>query len=64
MDDKTLAGKILKHLKNKPDATVQDLSKELGETEGRIVFILDEHRVEGNQISHAGPGSGGGWVNP
>lgn len=61
-EDLKLAKKIAKYYKDNPQGTISDVSKEFGETEGRVRFVLDEYRVEDGAVNHAGPGAGGGWV--
>ena len=62
-DDLKLARKVQKHYAANPDHEISHVSKELGETPGRITFILDEFLVgEDGKVKHVGPGGGGGWV--
>lgn len=61
-DDLKLARRVQKHYADNPNHEIADVSKNLGETPGRITFILDQYVVEDGKVKHAGPGQGGGWV--
>lgn len=61
-NDLKLARLVQKHYAANPNHEISHVANELGETPGRITFILDEFLVEDGKVKHVGPGAGGGWV--
>lgn len=63
MTDEALAKAVRDHYKADNEAEVGDVATALGETPGRIHFIVDEFKVgDDGKVEHVGPGGGGGWV--
>jgi hypothetical protein len=61
-DDLKLAKRVQSHYVENPTHEIQHVATELGETPGRITFILDQFLVEDDTVKFIGPGGGGGWV--
>jgi hypothetical protein len=63
MKDDALAREVRDHYAQNPEATVDEIAANLGETPGRIAWIVNEYAVKDTgAVEHVGPGGGGGWV--
>jgi hypothetical protein len=61
-NDTKLAKRIQKHAASNPDHEISQIANAMGETPGRVTFILDQFLVAKGTVKFVGPGKGGGWV--
>lgn len=60
-----LARAIAEHLDNHPEpaeAGIDDIAEALDADPEAVRDTLDEWRRDGDEITHVGPGGGGGWI--
>lgn len=63
MKDDALAKAIRDHYAQNPEATIDEVASTLGETPGRVAWVIDEFTVkETGGVEHTGPGTGRGWI--